>query len=153
MDQSNRSFDPHFLHARCKGRRLDAEQFRRAAFNVVARNQDDHVKNIAFLMDRGGVWSLSPAFDVTYAYNPDGAWTGRHQMSLNGKRDGFGREDFRACARNASLKRGRADEILEEVMVAVRRWPGFAADAGVDDETSDRIAATHRLALLDGKAP
>ena len=60
-------------------------------FNVVARNQDDHTKNIAFLMDADGQWSLSPAFDLTYAYNPDGAWTSRHQMTLNGKRDGIRR--------------------------------------------------------------
>ena len=68
-------------------RRLDLsmdtveEQFRRMAFNILARNQDDHVKNIAFLMDRDGRWSLSPAFDVTYSFNPRGVWTGQHQMS------------------------------------------------------------------------
>jgi serine/threonine protein kinase HipA of HipAB toxin-antitoxin module len=63
-------------------------------FNVVARNQHDHVKNIAFLMNPLGEWSLAPAFDVTYSFNPAGAWTGTHQMTLNGKRDGFTREDF-----------------------------------------------------------
>ena len=82
------------------------------AFNIVARNQDDHVKNIAFLMDRPGRWSLSPAFDVTYSYNPAGRWTGAHQMTLNGKGDDFEVEDFVACARNAALKRGRATAIL-----------------------------------------
>ena len=35
------------------------QQFRRMAFNIVIRNQDDHVKNIAFLMDQAGTWSLS----------------------------------------------------------------------------------------------
>src|SRR5690606_16725869 len=95
------------------------QQFRRMAFNIVARNQDDHVKNIAFLMDRSGQWSLSPAFDVTYAYNPSGMWTRRHQMSMNGKLDDFAREDFRACARTASMKRGRADAILDDVLAAV----------------------------------
>jgi serine/threonine-protein kinase HipA len=64
-----------------------AQQFRRAVFNIMVRNQDDHVKNIAFLMNRKGEWRLSPAFDVNYAYNPAGPWTGQHQMSLNGKRD------------------------------------------------------------------
>src|SRR6185437_8322835 len=80
------------------------EQFRRMLFNVVARNQDDHVKNIAFLMDKTGAWTLSPAFDVTYAYNPDGQWTARHQMTINGKTDNFEQEDFRACAETAGLK-------------------------------------------------
>ena len=124
------------------------EQFRRMAFNVVARNQDDHVKNIAFLMDRSGRWSLSPAFDVTYSYNPTGRWTGTHQMTLNGKRDGFEVADFVACARNAAMKRGRAAEILREVQDAVSRWGEFAEEAGVPDDTARAIAAAHRTGLL-----
>ena len=124
------------------------EQFRRMAFNVVACNQDDHVKNIAFLMDRSGRWSLSPAFDVTYSYNPTGRWTGTHQMTLNGKRDGFEVADFVACARNAAMKRGRAAEILREVQDAVSRWREFAEEAGVPDDTARAIAAAHRTGLL-----
>ena len=123
------------------------EQFRRMVFNVVARNQDDHVKNIAFLMNPSGEWSLAPAFDVTYSYNPAGAWTGNHQMTLNGKRDGFTREDFALCARSALMKRGRAATILEEVQAAVVRWPEFAAAAGVPDEWRDKIQKTHRLTI------
>ncbi len=121
------------------------QQVRRMVFNVVARNQDDHVKNIAFLMDRQGTWSLSPAFDVTWAYNPQGAWTQQHQMSLNGKRDSFVLDDLRAVARGASLKRGRIDELLDEVVAAVSRWPEFAHDAQVTPGWIDAIAATHRL--------
>ena len=107
------------------------EQFRRMTFNIIARNQDDHVKNIAFLMDRSGRWSLSPAFDVTYSYNPTERWTGIHQMTLNGRRDGFEVGDFVACAQNAAMKRGRAIEILRDVQQAVSRWREFAAEAGV----------------------
>ena len=121
------------------------EQFRRMVFNIVARNQDDHVKNIAFLMDRQGRWSLAPAFDVTYSYNPSGAWTSTHQMTLNGKRDGFTLDDFRACARAALMKRGRAETIVEQVTAAVRRWPEFAAAAGLPDNRRDRIQESHRL--------
>ena len=124
------------------------EQFRRMAFNVVARNQDDHVKNIAFLMDRSGRWSLAPAFDLTYSYNPAGRWTGAHQMSLNGKREGFAAGDFAACARNAAMRRGRAADILRQVRDAVRRWPEFAALAGVPDAAARRLAAAHRTDLL-----
>lgn len=72
---------------------------------------DDHVKNIAFLMDKAGRWSLAPAFDVTYSYNPTGDWTARHQMPMNGKRDGFTLADFRACGKSALMKRGRAEAI------------------------------------------
>jgi serine/threonine-protein kinase HipA len=116
-------------------------------FNIVARNQDDHVKNIAFLMDKTGRWSLAPAFDVIYSYNPSGAWTDRHQMTLNGKRDGFTQADLEACAKLAAMKRGRAAAILEEVTAAVTRWPEFAAQAQVPVDWHQRIQQTLRLQL------
>jgi serine/threonine-protein kinase HipA len=134
-------------------RRLDLpmaaieELFRRMAFNIIARNQDDHVKNIAFLMDKAGRWSLAPAFDMTYSYNPTGDWTSRHQMSMNGKRDGFTLEDFRACGRSASMKRGRADAIVDDVRSAVAAWPRHAAEAGVSEAWSSQIRKNLRLAL------
>ena len=124
------------------------EQFRRMLFNLVARNQDDHVKNIAFLMDKGGRWSLSPAFDIAYSYNPDGEWTARHQMSVNGKRDGFTREDLRACAKSTPMRRGRAEALLEEVCAAVRRWPEFASAARIPEKTQAAISAHFRLSWL-----
>jgi len=124
------------------------EQFRRMAFNIIGRNQDDHVKNIAFLMDRSGNWSLSPAFDMIYSYNPTGAWTSTHQMSLNGKRDNFGLEDFRACANNISMKRGRAEEILQQVQEAFLKWRVFAEEAGVPADVADRIAKAQRTNIL-----
>jgi serine/threonine-protein kinase HipA len=125
------------------------EQFRRMVFNVVARNQDDHVKNIAFLMDKQGAWSLAPAFDVTYSYNPSGAWTAQHQMTINGKRDGFTRSDFDACARTAGLKRGRAPSIVDEVIEAVKRWPEFAAQARIDGRWIELIGREHRLGFVE----
>ena len=124
------------------------EQFRRMAFNIIGRNQDDHVKNIAFLMDQSGTWSLSPAFDMTYSFNPSGAWTSTHQMSLNGKRDNFILEDFRACAKNTSMKRNRAEEILRQVQEAVWKWADFAADAGVSEDIAEKIRKAHRTGLL-----
>jgi serine/threonine-protein kinase HipA len=135
-------------------RRLDMpmttieEQFRRMTFNIIARNQDDHVKNIAFLMDRAGNWFLSPAFDMTYSYNPTGDWTSRHQMSLNGKRDGFTIDDFKACAKNVSMKRGRAEEIVQEVQAAVSHWKQFADKSGVAPGIADGISKTHRAGIL-----
>ena len=121
------------------------EQFRRMVFNIVARNQDDHVKNIAFLMDKQGEWSLAPAFDVTYSYNPSGSWTANHQMTLNGKRDNFTMVDFVACAKSTMMKRGRAQTIMNEVENAVKRWPEFAAQAQVANKASRQIQETHRL--------
>jgi len=124
------------------------QQFRRMAFNIIARNQDDHVKNIAFLMDRAGVWRLSPAFDITWSHNPAGAWTHRHQMSMNGKRDGFTRDDFLICARTASLNRARAIAILKDVQSAVEAWPRFAEAAGVGDDWRRAIDPSLRLEVL-----
>ncbi len=115
------------------------EQFRRMVFHVLARNQDDHTKNIAFLMDKQGHWFLSPAFDETFSYNPEGIWTNQHQMSINGKLDGFCCHDLEACAQTVSLKRGRAMEIYHEVKAAVQAWPEFAEDAGVPARTAQAI--------------
>ncbi|MBA3866571.1 MAG: type II toxin-antitoxin system HipA family toxin [Solirubrobacterales bacterium] len=126
------------------------QQFRRMAFNVVARNQDDHVKNVAFLMDRDGAWSLSPAFDVVYAFNPDGRQTAHHQMSIAGKRDGFTFADLRSVADLASLKRGQPEEILAQVTDAVEAWPELAAAAGLDERRIERIRRAQRLALPRG---
>jgi serine/threonine-protein kinase HipA len=115
-----------------------------SAANIVARNQDDHVKNIAFLMDPSGQWSLSPFYDVTYSYNPAGRWTSRHQMTLGGKRDNFSIEDFRTCAEGSSMKRGRAQTILEEVITAVSQWPTHAEAAGVSEAWASEIGSPSR---------
>ena len=118
------------------------QQFRRMVFNVIARNQDDHVKNIAFLMDKAGNWSLSPAFDVTYSFNPAGRWTASHQMTLNGKRGDFNLDDFKACARTAAMKRGRAATIVGEVRAVVSRWREYAEAAAVPVPLQEKIQRT-----------
>jgi serine/threonine-protein kinase HipA len=120
------------------------QQFRRAVFNVMARNHDDHVKNIAYLMTQSGEWRLSPAFDVAYSYNPSGAWTSRHQMSINGKRDGFELADLLALASAGSIKPKRALDIVDDVAASLERWFEFADGADVDAETAERIRKTHR---------
>ena len=125
--------------------RVIEEQFRRMVFNIVARNHDDHVKNIAFLMDKSGNWSLSPAFDMTYSFNPAGAWTASHQMTMNGKQDDFTMDDFRACAQAASMKRGRAEAIVGEVREVVSRWMTYAGEAGVPGAWQEKIQRTLRL--------
>lgn len=116
------------------GREALREQVGRAILNVMIRNQDDHTKNIAFLMDRAGSWSLAPAYDVAYAYNPDGPWTSQHQMSLAGKTDGFEVDDLMTFARFADLKTREAKAIISDVRDAVSRWPEFSAEAGVAEQ-------------------
>ena len=145
------SYEQAMLVIRRLGLSMDEleQQFRRMAFNIVARNQDDHVKNIAFLMNKQGRWSLAPAFDMTYSFNPAGSWTNRHQMSLNGKRDGFTVDDFKAAAQTISMKRGRAEAILAQVIDAVRRWREFAEDANIERTRIKAIGKVHRVGLLD----
>ena len=123
------------------------QKFRRMVFNIVARNQDDHVKNIAFLMDRDGVWRLSPAYDVAYQYNPAGDWTSQHQMSVNNKRDGFTLADLVACGRSADLGRREVSAVLEDVTQAVSRWSDLASDTGVKPDFITDIAANLRLGI------
>jgi len=125
------------------------EQFRRMVFNIIARNQDDHVKNIAFLMDKSGTWSLSPAFDLTFSFNPVGRWTANHQMMLNGKRDNFTQADFKACAKMAAMKRGRAEAIIREVQQVVSNWQVYAEDAGVPPVWQAQIQNALRLKDVD----
>jgi serine/threonine-protein kinase HipA len=121
------------------------QQFRRMVFNIVIRNQDDHVKNIAFLMDKKGQWSLSPAYDMTYSYNPSGAWTATHQMSMNGKREGFTMEDFKQCASIALMKRNQEKRIISEVLDVVSNWREYASNAGVETQVAEKIYRTLRL--------
>ena len=114
--------------------RAEEALFRRMVFNVLAWNCDDHVKNISFLMDRQGEWTLAPAYDVCYAHNPSGDWTSRHQMSVNGKRIGITDDDFLEAAKTAGVKPKRARVIIDQVREAVMNWPTFAGEADVKDE-------------------
>jgi serine/threonine-protein kinase HipA len=124
------------------------ELFGRMAFNIIARNQDDHVKNIAFLMGREGQWSLSPAFDMTLNYNPEGGWTNQHQMSLNGQRSDFTLADFDAGAKSALLNKRRARSIVSDVREAVSRWPEFAKQADIEKSRIKSINGLLRLNIL-----
>lgn len=144
------SYEQAILVIRQLGLPMDVieEQFRRMAFNIIGRNQDDHVKNIAFLMNKAGAWSLAPAFDVVYSYAPEGLWTSSHQMTMNGKRDNFTVEDFKACAKTASMKRGRAETIIEEVRSVIARWRDYAEEVGLDAEQRDKIQAALRIEPL-----
>lgn len=123
------------------------QQFRRTLFNIVARNQDDHVKNIAFLMDQSGKWRLSPAYDIVYAFNPSHIWTKDHQMSIVGKFNNFELRDLFRFAESSGIKTARARRAITEVVSVVRDWPIFAKKAGVDPEDIRRIAKTHRTNL------
>lgn len=118
--------------------------YRRMVFNVIARNQDDHTKNISFLMDRTGRWQLAPAYDVTYAYDPGNQWTKQHNLSINNKTTGISRADLLKLAKEMNVK--QAKTIIEQVKDSVSKWPEFAAKAGV---TKKQSKAIQKVLLLD----
>ena len=136
------------IRALSLGMSVVAEQYRRAVFNIVARNQDDHVKNISFLMNRRGEWQLSPAYDVAYAYNPSGLWTRDHQMSMAGKRNDFEPDDMLRFAKSSGLKMSVARRILNDVVSAVTKWRQFASQADVERKDIQRIERTHRTTII-----
>ena len=123
------------------------ELYRRALFNILSRNQDDHTKNISFMMDRRGVWKLAPAYDLIHSYNPNGAWTHRHQMTFAGKREDFTTGDLLEVAKAADVKTRAAKSIIAEVHEAVSRWPGFAETAGVSPPWIKQVKSEMRLDL------
>nr|WP_278044255.1 type II toxin-antitoxin system HipA family toxin [Corticibacter populi] len=128
---------------------LDVEQqFRRAVLNILIRNQDDHVKNIAFLMNRHGQWRLSPAFDVSYAYNPGGSWTHQHQMSLNGKRDHFELDDLIAFGIFCGIKPQKARDIVGSIHACALDWMRYAAQAGIAEPIAASLQRSMRLAII-----
>lgn len=116
------------------------EMFRRMVFNVVARNQDDHTKNISFLMDKTGKWRLSPAYDISWSYNPEGKWTSQHQMSINNKWSNFTMDDLLAVASSMSIK--SPCEIIEKTIDVVAHWPVYAASLGIPKETVGVVNST-----------
>lgn len=121
------------------------EMFRRMVFNVVVRNQDDHTKNISFLMDPNGRWRLSPAYDMGFAYNPSGAWTATHQMSINGKFDDLTRKDLLEFAAANNIK--NASEIIDQICETASTWPELARNYGVPQTMIDGIVPHMMLRL------
>ncbi len=132
---------------RLKLPRKDAvEIYRRMVFNVVARNHDDHTKNIGFLLDTAdSQWRLSPAFDLAYSYKKGSPWVNSHQMTLNGKRDNFNRDDLLAVASLISNFKKESIQIIEEVISVVEQWDDYANKAGVFDDLAREIKTNHRL--------
>ncbi|WP_290051484.1 type II toxin-antitoxin system HipA family toxin [uncultured Muribaculum sp.] len=121
------------------------EMYRRMVFNVVIRNQDDHTKNISFLMDRQGKWTLSPAYDMGFAYNPKGGWTAQHQMSINGKFDDITRQDLLEFAKRNNIK--EATEIIDRIAEVSSRWPLLARECEVPQPMIEAIMPNLKLSI------
>lgn len=118
------------------------ELMRRMVFNIITKNNDDHVKNISFLMNKEGVWSLAPAYDLTYAYNPNGIWTSKHQMTVNGKREDIQEEDILAAGLTVGISRYEMRKIIDNVKSAVGNFEKYAASANINEEVVKEIEST-----------
>lgn len=116
------------------------EFFRRMVFNDYARNFDDHVKNISFLMDKTGTWTLAPAYDVTFSYNPGSIWVSSHQMLINGKSSDINKEDLYAVVLSAGIRKADAKRCIEQVREAVNNWMTFAQEAELSETYAKSIA-------------
>jgi serine/threonine-protein kinase HipA len=119
------------------------QAFRRMCFNVMARNCDDHTKNLAFLLKQGGTWELAPAYDITHAHNPKGEWTYQHLMSVNGKFEKITRDDLLEEGDRFMVRRPKA--LVSDVRDAAENWSAHAKEAGLRESTLDRVAADFRL--------
>ena len=118
----------------------EIEQFyRRMVFNCLAVNQDDHVKNISFIMDRSGKWMLAPAYDITFSYNPTNKWLCAHQMTVNGKTTGIGLIDLLEAGAKMGIKERRCRDIISEIGVSVSDFVTFAEQAGINEKTFETI--------------
>ncbi len=123
----------------------DLEQlYRRAVYNIIGVNHDDHTKNFGFLMNRQGQWRLSPAFDLTYACDPTGRWTNTHQTALNGKTSGHNRQDLKAFASHCSLTGRDAEKIISEVLEAFSFWGNLADEYSVPAATVETVTVMQR---------
>lgn len=119
------------------------QQYRRAIFNIVSRNHDDHVKNFSFLMNKEGKWKTAPAYDITFSYSPNGTWTNVHQSSINGKYDNFTRDDLLSFGKSFGIK--KANHILEEVVSAVNQWADIAKDLAIPKNEIEAINKSLRV--------
>ncbi len=119
------------------------QQYRRALFNVIARNHDDHVKNFSFLMNKEGKWQISPAYDITYQYKDGGTWTNVHQSSINGKFVKFSKDDLLRLGKTFGIK--KANQILEEVIAAVGLWNKIATEIDIPKDDIERINSNLRI--------
>ena len=119
------------------------EQFRRVVFNVVGCNQDDHVKNFGFMMDRQGSWDITPAYDLCHAEGSD--FTRFHQLSINSKTSDFTVGDLKNLAKFARLPRNREKIVLEQTVDAFSKWHQTAKELNIPKTLQEQVLRTLRL--------
>ncbi|MCK5157081.1 MAG: HipA domain-containing protein [Spirochaetales bacterium] len=124
------------------------EVFRRAVFNILGRNQDDHTKNTGFLMDRTGNWRLAPAFDITYSYDPMGRWTKNHQSWLNQKNNDFQLRDLLEFGRYCELNEKTCRNIIHRTRDSLSEFSRLAVEYEISDDLKKTIETNLRLHIV-----
>lgn len=118
------------------------QAYRRMLFNIVGRNQDDHIKNVSFLMDDfDSRWRLSPAYDLTYAAGS--GYTLRHQMTAGGLSDNFTKEGLIEIGKKFDI--ARPQQLLQESIDAFAGWPTLAKEHGVPPAQIKSVSELHRF--------
>jgi serine/threonine-protein kinase HipA len=120
------------------------QMFVRMVFNALVHNRDDHAKNHAFMMDANGVWSPSPAYDITFSNGPGG----EHNLAIAGEGRNPSLEHFLQVAKEASITDAKAREINDRVRATVNRWPDYAEQAGLSKRRADEIDT-----VINGRRP
>jgi serine/threonine-protein kinase HipA len=115
--------------------------FRRMVFNAVSKNVDDHTKNISYMMDKDGVWKLSPGYDITLSSDSAELFGDLHKMTINGKQKNITIEDLLNVAKNMEIKKG--NKIIEQVRDSVARWDTFAGQAEVQNDVRKHVSDLH----------
>ena len=119
--------------------------FRRNIFNDLAKNYDDHVKNISCLMDKRGKWSLSPAYDITFSYKPDSPWVSKHNIYINGKRDNLTIDDFIQCGKTLNISKNKTEQMISDIISVLSRWPEYAEYVHLSETKMEYIKKYHNL--------
>lgn len=113
----------------CRALRLsqpDIDQvFLRLVFNVLVNNTDDHNKNVSFLLEEGGEWKLSPAYDQTFIFNRF-ATAGEQDrcLSVGGKIRNISRDDLIDFARENGLR--NPEQTIDRVAEVLNGFPAIA---------------------------
>lgn len=118
--------------------------FKRMVFNILANNNDDHVKNFSFLMEPNGRWSLSPTYDVTYIQG--GPWTQGHQMTCNGKANGITWDDIQAVADDCSIDQPLL--LAQEVVESLSDFSKLAKETGLEAQIIKKVSSEMNLKIL-----
>lgn len=124
----------------------EAEQmFRRMVFNVLSINFDDHTKNFSFMLKKDAKWQLAPAYDLCFSYDANNFWVNQQTLSINGDREGIGREHFKKIAKENSIK--KADEIIDQVLASLKKWESYAEAAKLREDLYSRIKSKLRISI------